>query len=88
MVVQLYTVKNPSVSGRHPLCFGIVKNHPFLDGNKRTGLLSAHALLFLNGQVFEPAEVDEVTMMVGVADGTVDEALLASWLARFSTRRA
>jgi len=70
------------------LCFGIVKNHPFLDGNKRTGLLSAHALLFLNGQVFEPAEVDEVTMMVGVADGTVDEALLASWLARFSTRRA
>jgi death-on-curing protein len=65
-----------------------VKNHPFLDGNKRTGLLSAHALLFLNGQVFEPAEVDEVTMMVGVADGTVDEALLASWLARFSTRRA
>jgi len=70
------------------LCFGIVKNHPFLDGNKRTGLLSARALLFLNGQVFEPAEVDEVTMMVGVADGTVDEAMLASWLACFSTRRA
>lgn len=70
------------------LCFGIVKNHPFLDGNKRTGLLSARALLFLNGQVFEPAEVDEVTMMVGVADATVDEAMLASWLACFSTRRA
>jgi len=69
------------------LCFGIVKNHPFLDGNKRTGLLSAHAFLFLNGQVFEPTEVDEVTMMVSVADGTVDEARLASWLARFSTRR-
>jgi death-on-curing protein len=70
------------------LCCGIVKNHPFLDGNKRTGLLSARALLFLNDQVFEPAEVDEVTMMVGVADGTIDEAMLASWLARFSTRRA
>jgi len=67
-------------------CFGIVQNHPFLDGNKRTGLLSARALLLLNGQVFEPAEVDEVTMMVGVAEGTVDEAMLASWLARFSTR--
>jgi len=88
--------KNLIAYGDHPslfdlaaaLCFGIVKNHPFLDGNKRTGLLSARALLFLNGQVFEPAEVDEVTMMVGVADGTVDEAMLASWLACFSTRRA
>lgn len=69
------------------LCFGVVKNHPFFDGNKRTGLLSARAFLFLNGQVFEPTEVDEVTMMVGVADGTVDEAMLASWLARFSSTR-
>lgn len=69
------------------LCVGIVKNHPFLDGNKRTGLLSARAWLFLNGQVFEPTEVDEVTMMVGAAEGTVDEAMLASWLARFSPRR-
>ena len=70
------------------LCCGIVKNHPFLDGNKRTGLLSARAWLFLNGQVFEPTEVDEVAMLVGVAEGTVDEAMLASWLARFSTRKA
>lgn len=70
------------------LCFEIVENHPFFDGNKRTGLLSARAFLFLNDQVFEPTEVEEVTMMVGVADGTVDEAMLASWLARFSTRRA
>ena len=69
------------------LCFGIVENHPFFDGNKRTGLLSARALLFLNGPVFEPTEVDEVTMMVGVADGTVDEAMLADWLARFSSTR-
>jgi death-on-curing protein len=88
--------KNLIAYGDHPslfdlaaaLCFGIVKNHPFLDGHKRTDLLSARALLFLNGQVFEPAEVDEVTMMVGVADGTVDKAMLASWLTRFSTRRA
>jgi len=38
--------------------------------------------------VFEPTEVDEVTMMVGVANGIVDEVMLASWLVRFSTRRA
>ena len=30
---------------------------------------------------------EEVTMMVGMADGTVDEAMLASWLARFSSRK-
>jgi death-on-curing protein len=70
------------------LYFGVVKNRPFFDGNKRTGLLSARAFLFLNGQVFEPTEVDEVTMMVGVADGSVDEAMLACWLARSSTRGA
>jgi death-on-curing protein len=69
------------------LCFGIVKNHPFFDGNKRTGLLSTRALLLLNGQVFEPTEVDEVPMLVGVADGTVDAAMLASWLACFSSTR-
>src|SRR5882672_11762975 len=69
------------------LCCGIVKNHPFFDGNERTGLLSTRAFLFLNGQVFEPTAVDEVTMMVGVADGTVDEAMLASWLACFSNTR-
>ena len=84
--------KNLLVYGDNPslfdlaaaLCCGIVKNHPFLDGNKRTGLLSARAFLFLNRQVFEPTEVDEVTMMVDVANGTADEAMLASWLARFS----
>lgn len=70
------------------LCVGIVKNHPFLDGNKRTGLLAARAFLFLNGQVFEPTEVDEVNMIVGVADGTVDVVMLASWLASCSTTRA
>lgn len=70
------------------LCVRIVKNHPFLDGNKRTGLLAARAFLFLNGQVFEPTEVDEVNMMVGVADGTVDVVMLASQLARSSTTRA
>ena len=88
--------KNLLASGDNPslfdfavsLCCGIVKSHPFLDGNKRTGLLSARAFLLLNGQVFEPKEVDEVTMMGGVAEGDVDEAMLASWLARCATRRA
>jgi death on curing protein len=61
------------------LCHGICKNHPFLDGNKRTALLSARAFLFLNGFAFEPREVDEVENMVAVASGEMGEAGLAAW---------
>jgi len=62
------------------LCVGIIKNHPFNDGNKRTGLLAVHAFLFLNGQALEPEEADEVKTMVAVADGRLEEAELADWL--------
>ena len=67
------------------LCHGICKNHPFLDGNKRTALLSARAFLFLNGHAFEPNEVDEVENMVAVASGDMDEAGIAEWFKQFST---
>jgi death-on-curing protein len=66
------------------LCHGICKNHPFLDGNKRTALLAARAFMFLNGQAFEPSEVDEVENMVAVASGDLDEAGIADWFKRFS----
>ncbi|MGQ0663430.1 MAG: type II toxin-antitoxin system death-on-curing family toxin [Pseudomonadota bacterium] len=69
------------------LCMGSVKSHPFLDANKRTGLLSARAFLFLNGHAFEPREADEVDTVVGVADGSVDEAALARWFADFSAKK-
>lgn len=67
------------------LCHGICKNHPFLDGNKRTALLSARAFLFLNGHAFEPNEVDEVENMVAVAAGGLGEGGLARWFSAFST---
>ena len=69
------------------LCHGLAKNHPFLDGNKRTALLAARAFLFLNGYAFEPNEVDEVEMMVRVADGRIDQDTLAPWFKRFSQKR-
>ncbi len=68
-------------------CAGIVKNHPFIDGNKRTGLLSARAFLFRNGHVLEPEERDEVTIMVALAAGEIDEAALAAWFAEYSEPR-
>lgn len=67
--------------------FGIAKNHAFVDGNKRAALLAIRAFLFQNGYRFQPEEVETVTVMEGVAGGTVDEAMLAEWLETNSERR-
>ncbi len=65
---------------------GLAKNHAFNDGNKRTALLATRAFLFLNGQIFEPAEKDEVLTIVGIADGSIDEAAFSAWLKTNSTK--
>jgi death-on-curing protein len=69
------------------LCVGIAKNHPFIDGNKRTALLATRAFLFLNGYALEPTEEDEVLTMVAVADSSLSEHQLADWL-RMNCARA
>lgn len=67
--------------------FGIAKNHAFNDGNKRTALLSIRAFLFRNGFVFAPEEVETVTMIEGLAAGSVDEKLLAEWIENNSKKK-
>ena len=69
------------------LCVGLAKNHPFNDGNKRTALLAARALLYLNGQELEPSQAEEVATLVAVAGGALTGQDLASWLERNSRRR-
>ena len=66
--------------------FGLAKNHAFIDGNKRTALLSARAFLFRNGFHFAPEEVDTVTVMEGVAKGDVNETLLSEWIEKYSEK--
>jgi len=61
-------------------CSGIVKNHPFVDGNKRTGILSAVVFLGLNDVQIEFKEPQIVTMVVGLAAGDISEEDLANWL--------
>ena len=60
---------------------GIIANHPFVDGNKRTGLLSIQAFLILNGWRFKPEQADEVHTILGLAAGEVGEEDLARWIA-------
>jgi death-on-curing protein len=62
------------------LGIGLARNHAFSDGNKRTALLATRAFLFLNGQLLEPQEEDEVVTMIGVATCAVTELQFAMWL--------
>ena len=66
------------------VCAGIVKNHPFVDGNKRAGALAAAVFLDLNGYDFRPPEVEVVTMIMGLAAGEIDEGALARWISENS----
>lgn len=59
--------------------FGVIKNHPFIDGNKRTGFLVAYAFLKINKVEVTATEEETVIVMVGVADGSVDEKTLTTW---------
>ena len=58
---------------------GIVKNHPFVDGNKRTGFLAGAAFLELNGITLIASEPEATRVMLGVASGVVNEVQLADW---------
>jgi death-on-curing protein len=60
--------------------FGIAKAHAFVDGNKRTALVTALTFLRLNGLAFRPDPVDGVRKMEGLASGAVSEGDFAAWL--------
>lgn len=62
--------------------FGIAKNHPFIDGNKRTALVAAYTFLALNGSELEAPELEAVSAIVGTADGSLAEDDLAAWIRR------
>lgn len=66
---------------------GIIQNHPFSDGNKRTGLLAAFVFLYLNGYRLRAPEAEAVVMTLGLAARTVNEAGYARWLANSSDSR-
>jgi death on curing protein len=66
--------------------FGLVKNHPFIDGNKRAGFLVAVLFLELNGYQFQATEVDAALRTLALAAGEMTEAAYAEWLKANSTR--
>lgn len=59
---------------------GIVRNHPCVDGNKRTGLLAMAVFLVINGYALGPAEADEVATILELASGELSDEALARWV--------
>ena len=66
---------------------GIIKNHPFIDGNKRTGFAAAATFLDSNGLELTAPEAEATRMTLDLAAGTVSEDEYAAWL-RENTRPA
>lgn len=60
--------------------FGIARNHPFIDGNKRVALLAMVTFLHLNGVFFSPSNADAAAAIVALAAGEIDEDGLTRWI--------
>lgn len=60
--------------------FGIIRNHPFLDGNKRVGFLLGVLFLEMNGYRFTATEEAAAQAILSLAAGTLDEAGFAAWM--------
>lgn len=60
--------------------FGICRNHPFVDGNKRAALIAAEAFLIDNGFELTASDADTVSVMLRLANGEMTEGEFADWL--------
>ena len=59
---------------------GIIRNHPFVDGNKRTGFMAGYAFLASNGLQLMADELDVVRVVTLLAASEIDETEFAAWL--------
>jgi death-on-curing protein len=59
--------------------YGITKNHPFIDGNKRTGFITSLNFLVLNNFDFDASNSDVVETILKLANNEIDEEMLVNW---------
>jgi death on curing protein len=87
---NLFAYSNPEPSfGRLAASYakGIVANHPFVDGNKRTAFTVSVTFLRLNGLALTATQEDRYRIFLGLAEGTVTEDQLAGWFERNTAPR-
>ena len=67
--------------------FGLVKNHPYRDGDKRIGFLAMATFLGVNGYELSAADAEVVAEFLGLAEGRVSEQALADWIREHTSKR-
>ena len=60
--------------------FGVARNHPFIDGNKRAAFQAIYIFLGLNGLRIDAPEEEVVALMLALASSELEESDLAAWL--------
>jgi death-on-curing protein len=85
---NLFAYEQATIPAMAAACtFGIVRNHPFVDGNKRVGFIAGVLFLRLNGHDFTAAEAEVVLTILRLAAGEIGEPELAAWFATNSRPR-
>ena len=80
---QLFHYENPGPAEMAAAyAEGIVKNHPFIDGNKRAGFMAAYTFLAANGLQLTAPEEEAVVFTLALAAGELDAVAYAAWLER------
>ena len=81
----VYSEKKPDVAAlAAAYAFGIVKNHPFFDGNKRTAFVVCRTFLILNGHDLDATQEKKYLAFAHLAEGRVSEQELAAWIRKHS----
>ena len=62
------------------LAFGLARNHPFVDGNKRTAAVACETFVMLNGAVLEADDLELYPVYLALAEGSLSETDFAAWL--------
>lgn len=62
------------------LCFGLVNNHSFIDGNKRIGILAMMTFLELNGMLVECSDKELIQLGLGIASDAINQEELVAWI--------
>jgi death on curing protein len=75
-----YSEETPLISAlAASLAYGIAKNHPFVDGNKRTALVVSRTFLLLNGYELNASQEEKYLTFLKLAEGNLSEEELADW---------
>jgi len=86
--LQLFHYGNPSLFElAAAYAAGIVKNHPFFDGNKRAGFMAAYTFLAANGWQLEAPEEEAVLQTLALAAGAIGAEEYSAWLAKSCSPR-